>query len=203
MNSSSQHLLILASASPRRKELLRKICIVPDIIAPMDIDETAYPHEKPSDYAIRIAEEKANAAQKEYAGNFIIAADTIVCCGRRIVQKPADANEERSHLKLLSGRKHKVITGVCVIAPDGRKLLKTVITYVTFKRLSNVEIEEYIKYGEWADKSGGYAVQGMAATFVKKVSGSFSNIVGLPQFETNAMLVGLDYKRNSFLRSGE
>ncbi|MCP4394797.1 MAG: septum formation protein Maf [Alphaproteobacteria bacterium] len=203
MSSKTASLFVLASASPRRQELLKKICIIPDVIAPMDIDENPIKGEKPREYALRVAEDKAKAAFEEYKGNFILAADTIVCCGSRIVQKPENAEEERSHLKLLSGRKHKVITGLCVISPEGKKVSRIIITDVTFKRLSLEEIEEYIKLDEWTDKSGGYAVQGMAATFVKAVSGSFSNIVGLPQYETNAVLMGLGYKRDQNIKNCE
>ncbi len=186
--------LILASASPRRLQLLEQIGIKPDIVAPMAIDETWPGGETPACHAARLANEKAEAAAKRHEGNFILAADTVVARGNRVLGKPENAAEEEAFLQLLSGARHRVITSVTVLAPGGTRGQKTVMTAVSFKRLSDDEMSWYLKSGEWKDKAGGYAIQGLAGAFVKAITGSYSNVVGLPLYETRALLAGLGYK---------
>jgi septum formation protein len=183
---------ILASASPRRRELLTQIGRVPDAIIPPDVDETPLRAERPADYARRMAEAKcaAVAALPETAGAIILAADTVVACGRRILPKTEDAQAARDCLGLLSGRRHRVLGGICLRAADGQRRTRLVTTSVTFKRLSATEIAAYIDGGEWRGKAGGYAIQGRAAVFVRAVNGSYSNVVGLSLFEAEQMLTG-------------
>lgn len=185
--------LVLASASPRRLELLRRIGVVPDAIDPPDIDETAKPGELPRALALRLAAEKARAVLARHPGAFILAADTVVACGRRVLPKAESEAEAKRCLALLSGRRHRVHTGIEVIAPDGRAVHRLVTTAVIFKRLSEVEIATYLRSGEWAGKAGGYAIQGMAGALIRTVNGSPSNVVGLPLAETAAILSGLGY----------
>jgi septum formation protein len=185
--------LVLASASPRRLDLLGQIGIIPGLIDPAHVDETPAKGELPAPHARRLADAKAVAVAPRHPGCFILAADTVVACGRRILPKAEDAATARQCLTLLSGRRHRVHGGVCVLAPDGRRSLRLVTTIVTFKRLDQGEIEAYVASGEWDGKAGGYAIQGLAARFVRDISGSYSNIVGLPLFETAAMLDGLGY----------
>jgi septum formation protein len=186
--------LILASASPRRRDLLKQIGIVPDEIVSPQVDETQRPREKPADLARRLAEAKARAVAASGRGCLVLGADTIVACGRRVLPKAAGADEARRALTLLSGRRHRVLGGICVIGADARARHRLVTTVVSFKRLEAREIEQYIASGEWRDKAGGYAVQGRAAVFVRKIIGSYSNVVGLPLFETAALLHGLGYR---------
>lgn len=186
--------LVLASASPRRLDLLRQIGIVPGSVDPAHLDETPKSGELPAPHARRLAEEKARAVVSRNPGCFILAADTVVACGRRILPKAEDAATARKCLTFLSGRRHRVHGGVCLISPDGRLRLRVVSTVVSFKRLTPAEIEFYMASGEWDGKAGGYAIQGLAARFVTSVSGSYSNIVGLPLCETAAMLDGLGYR---------
>jgi len=185
--------LILASASPRRLQLLEQIGIVPARVIPADIDETPLPNELPRAQAKRLAELKADAIAADNPDSFILAADTVVGCGRRILPKAENEAEARKCLKLLSGRRHRVYGGVCLIAPDGRRTLKVVQTAVVFKSLSEGDIKTYIASDEWRDKAGAYGIQGKAAVFVRQIVGSYSNVVGLPLFETNGMLKGLGY----------
>ena len=182
--------LILASASPRRIDLLRQIAIEPDIIEPADIDETPLKNETPTVYVKRVAEEKALAVAKRYPDSFILAADTVVACSRRILTKAETKEDALRFLTMLSGRRHRVHGGVCLLKPDGKIIIRRVSTVVTFKRLSEQEIKEYILSEEWHGKAGGYAIQGRAAAFVKKINGSYSNVVGLPLHETKNMLCG-------------
>ncbi|RAU23424.1 septum formation protein Maf [Paramagnetospirillum kuznetsovii] len=186
--------LVLASASPRRLDLLRQIGIAPKIVDPAHLDESPRAAELPAPHARRLAEEKARAVAARHPGCYILAADTVVACGRRILPKAEDAATARKCLALLSGRRHRVHGGVCLIGPDGRARLRVVSTIVSFKRLTPGEIDSYVASGEWDGKAGGYAIQGLAARFVTAVSGSYSNIVGLPLFETAAMLDGLGFK---------
>ncbi len=186
--------LVLASASPRRLDLLRQIGIVPGSVDPAHLDESPKSGELPAPHARRLAEEKARAVVSRNPGCFILAADTVVACGRRILPKAEDAATARKCLTFLSGRRHRVHGGVCLISPDGRLRLRVVSTVVSFKRLTPAEIESYMASGEWDGKAGGYAIQGLAARFVTSVSGSYSNIVGLPLCETAAMLDGLGYR---------
>jgi len=183
--------IVLASASPRRLSLLEQIKFYPDIVAPSDIDESLLKDEPATDYARRMAVQKAELAEKTYSGNIIIAADTVVACGRRILAKPENEAEARKFLELLSGRSHRVLGGVCVVDANGKKSVRVVTTKVAFKHLSAEEINTYILSKEWEGKAGGYAIQGLAGTFVKQIIGSYSNVVGLPLFETNALLHGM------------
>lgn len=187
-------LLVLASASPRRLALLRQIGIVPDRIDPAEIDETARPGEDPATHALRLAAAKARTVMPRHPGAFVLAADTVVACGRRILPKPADEASARRCLELLSGRRHRVRSGVALACPNGTLALRRVDSQVAFKRLSADEIALYLASGEWCGKSGGYAIQGRAAAFARFVSGSYSNIVGLPLFETAQLLAGRGYR---------
>ncbi|MGH7031823.1 MAG: Maf family protein, partial [Stellaceae bacterium] len=177
-------LLVLASASPRRLELLRQIGIVPDRVEPAAIDETPRRDEQPAAHALRLAEEKLRAVLPHHPGAYILAADTVVARGRRILPKPADEADARRCLELLSGGRHRVHSGIALLSPDGRLTLRRVDSRVGFKRLSNEELAAYLATGEWRGKAGGYAIQGRAAAFVGFISGSYSNVVGLPLFET-------------------
>ena len=181
--------LILGSASPRRRDLLGQIGVVPDRIAPADIDETPLKGELPRVYVERMAREK-NAA---IAGDaLILTADTVVSAGRRILGKPADATEAAQFLMLLSGRRHRVTTSVCL--RNGETLRqRTVETRVTMKRLSDHELAAYLRSGEWQGKAGGYAIQGIGAALIPKINGSYTNVVGLPLTETANLLQGMGY----------
>ena len=191
---STAPLLVLASASPRRLDLLRQIGIEPDRIDPADIDEIVQPGELPPSHAMRLAEEKARAVMPRHPGAFILAADTVVACGRRILPKPADPATARSCLELLSGRRHRVHGGIALVGPDERLILRRVDSQVAFKRLSEAEIAAYLCSDEWRGKAGGYAIQGRAAALIRWVSGSYSNVVGLPLFETAQLLAGRGYR---------
>ena len=185
--------LVLASASPRRLDLLRQIGITPDAVRPADIDETALRGETPTQLARRLAEQKAAALQgKSDAGDLILAADTVVSVGRRILPKTETEDEARHCLALLSGRGHRVQTGICLIA-GGRAVSKVVSSRVKVKALSAAEINAYLASGEWQGKAGGYAIQGRAAAFISSLVGSYSNIVGLPLYETANLLRGAGY----------
>lgn len=183
--------LVLASASPRRKDLLAQIGIVPAAIDPAAIDETPQPGETPLRYAARIAAAKARSVAQRHANAHVLGADTVVACGRRILPKAEDVAQARDCLAFLSGRRHRVIGGVCLVAPGGRSWQRLVTTIVAFKRLTPAEIDAYIASDEWRGKAGGYAIQGRAAAFVRFLSGSYSNVVGLPLFETAALLTGM------------
>lgn len=187
-NGTAAGSLVLASQSPRRRDLLAQIGVTPSAIAPADIDESPLSGEEPRMYAERLAREKAAAIAPEFPEQLILAADTVVACGRRILPKAEDEATARACLKLLSGRRHQVISGISLILPGGRQLAKTVVTTVAFKRLSPTDTERYIASGEWDGKAGGYAIQGLAATFVRFLSGSYSNVVGLPLFEVGGWL---------------
>ena len=186
--------LVLASASPRRLDLLRQIGLVPDWIDPADIDETPRPSELPPAHAMRLAEEKARAVMPRHPGAFILAADTVVACGRRILPKPLDPVTARFCLELLSGRRHRVHSGIALAGPGDRLTLRRVDSQVAFKRLSEAEITAYLCCGEWRGKAGGYAIQGRAAALIRWVRGSYTNVVGLPLFETAQLLVGRGYR---------
>jgi septum formation protein len=188
--------LVLASASPRRLELLRQVGIVPDVIDPANLDETPRKGELPAAHAIRLAEEKARAVIPRHPGAFILAADTVVACGRRILPKTEDEASARFCLDLLSGRRHRVHGGIALASPDGRIVLRRVDSQVAFKRLSEPEIAAYLRSGEWCGKAGGYAIQGQAAVLVRWLCGSYSNVVGLPIFETAQLLAGRGYRPN-------
>ena len=171
--------LILASASPRRRALLAQIGIAPDRIVPPQIDETPRPRELAPALVLRLAGEKARAVAADNPGAAVLAADTVVACGRRILPKAEDEATAKRCLELLSGRRHRVYGGICVIAPDGAARLRRVLTAVTFKRLPEAEIRLYLASGEWHGKAGGYAIQGLAGRFVTSIVGSYGNVVGL------------------------
>ena len=178
--------LILGSSSPRRLELLSQLRIKPDLIKSPDINEASKKLELPRDYCIRMAKEKANAIDVEY-DDVLLTADTIVCVGRRILGKPSNEDQVREFLKILSGRRHKVITSVAVKYQD-KLLERCVISTVKMKNISNSELDAYVSLEDWKDKAGGYGLQGYAAVFVTWIQGSFSSIIGLPLAETSALL---------------
>lgn len=190
MPDTARPALLLASASPRRRDLLAQIGVVPDRIVPMDIDETPLPRELPRAHAARLAEAKARAAFEAHPGHAVLGADTVVGVGRRILPKTEDEAAARACLDLLSGRRHRVFGGVCLIAPDGTVRRRLVETTVAFKRLSAEELAGYLTSGEWRGKAGGYAIQGRAAALVRQLNGSYSNVVGLPLYETAQLLRG-------------
>ncbi len=184
--------LILASASPRRKQLLGQIGIVPDAVSPADIDETPIPGEPPRAYAERLGLEKAQAVHK--AGQYTLAGDTVVALGRRILPKAETDAEVQACLDRVSGRAHHVITSVCVMAPDGRIAQRLSDTRVIVKRLTADEIAAYIACQEGVGKAGGYAIQGRFGAHIKQISGSYTGVMGLPVFETAQLLTGLGYR---------
>ncbi len=186
--------LVLASASPRRLELLRQIGIAPDRIDPADIDETPTKGELPAAHVVRLAQEKARTVAPRHPGAFILAADPVVACGRRILPKAEDAATARACLALLSGRRHRVWGGIAVIEPAGAIAIRRVVSQVAFKRLSEAEIAAYLQSEEWHGKAGGYAIQGRAAALIPWISGSYTNVVGLPLFETAQLLAGRGYR---------
>jgi septum formation protein len=188
--------LVLASASPRRLMLLSQVGVEPDALRPASIDESARRGEMPRAYAARLARMKAETARdqiandKDIASAYVLAADTVVAVGRRILMKPSNIEEAANCLQLLSGRAHRVLTSVCLITPDDHVRHKIVDTRVRFKHLSREEIEAYIASREWRGKAGGYAIQGLAGCFVQKIVGSYTSVVGLPLTEVVALLVG-------------
>jgi septum formation protein len=192
--------LILASGSPRRLDLLAQAGITPDKLMPMDLDETPRRAEHPRSLARRLAQDKAEAAfqavktDPAWAGSYILAADTVVAVGRRILGKPEYLEEASAALHLLSGRSHWVYTGICVITPQSTTRIKVIETKVRFKRLSGIELKSYLASGEWRGKAGGYGIQGFAGTFIQKLSGSYTAVVGLPLFETVQLLTGEGYE---------
>ena len=192
--------LVLASGSPRRIELLQQAGIEPDHIFPSDIDEKPQKAEHPRSLAKRLARDKAAKAlealksEPDLAGSYVLAADTVVCVGRRILPKAEVTEEAGNCLGLLSGRSHRVYTGICLVTPSGKFRQKLVESRVRFKRLSREDIESYIASGEWRGKAGGYAIQGLAGTFVVKLVGSYTNVVGLPLYETTSLLAGEGFR---------
>ena len=184
--------LVLASSSPRRRDLLNQIGIMPNRIASPDIDETPHKGEIARVYALRMALEKAHAVERA-AGEIIIAGDTTVAVGRRILPQAADADMQRGFLKLLSGRRHHVLSAVCVIDADGKARSRLSDNIVRFKRLSDAEMDAYIASGEGIGKAGGYAIQGRAEALIDWMAGSFSGVVGLPLYETRALLRSAGY----------
>lgn len=177
--------LTLASASPRRRELIARLGIAPDAVAPADIDETPLTNEVPREYAVRMAREKALATK---ADGFVLAGDTVVALGRRILPKADDETTARRCLELMSGRRHKVHSAIALRAPDGSLRERLSETSVRFKRLSEDEVRAYLASGEWQGKAGGYAIQGAAEGLIAWIEGSHSGVVGLPLFETRALL---------------
>jgi septum formation protein len=185
--------LILASASPRRLDLLARIGVVPDEIIPADIDESIPKGELPRAHALRLASEKAEAVAERHPQALVLAADTVVAVGRRILPKVEDEVTLRACMKLLSGRRHRVLTGVALAAPGQPLRTRVVETMIAMKRLSDEEIDFYAGHGEWRGKAGGYALQGYGEVYVRYISGSYSNVVGLPLAETRNLLKGAGY----------
>ncbi len=194
--------LVLASASPRRLELLGQIGLIPGLVEPADIDETPRPKELPAalalrlarDKALRLARDKASAVAARHPGAWVLGADTVVACGRRVLAKAGDASEARRCLTLLSGRRHRVHGGVSIVDPAGVQRARRITTTVSFKRLTTGEIDRYIASDEWRSKAGGYAIQGFAGAFITSVNGSYFNVVGLPLYETLSLLRGSGYR---------
>jgi septum formation protein len=173
---------------------LAQIALVPHHVVPADIDEAARAREKPRVYAARMASAKAAIVRESHPNSFVLAADTVVACGRRILPKAETVAEAAFCLDLLSGRRHQVFGAVCLIAPDGRRIERLVTTAVTFKRLERSETEFYLASGEWRGKAGAYAIQGLAGAYVRALNGSYTNVVGLPLSETYAMLAGFGFR---------
>ncbi len=196
---TSRPKLVLASGSPRRLQLLQQAGIEPDLLSPVNADETPQKGEVPRSLAKRLAREKAALAMEnarrspELQDSFILAADTVVALGRRILPKAEMLDQASQCLRLLSGRSHRVYTGVTLVTPKGLMRHRLVETRLRFKRLSRDEMEAYLASGEWRGKAGGYAIQGLAGTFVVKLIGSYSNVVGLPLYETVSLLTGEGY----------
>lgn len=192
--------LVLASGSPRRIEILQQAGIEPDRIFPVNVDETPLRAEHPRSLAKRLSREKADKAsealKQEMEGSepYVLAADTVVAVGRRIMPKTELLDEASNSLRLLSGRSHRVYTGVCLVTPGGKVRQRLVETRVRFKRLSREELESYLASGEWRGKAGGYAIQGLAGSFVIKLVGSYTCVVGLPLYETVGLLSGEGFK---------
>lgn len=184
--------LVLASASPRRRDLLAQIGLKPEIVA-AEIDETPHPRELPADHVRRLARAKAESVAPAHSGAIVLAADTAVACGRRLLPKAETEAQARACLRLLSGRRHRVYGGICVVEPDGRVAERLVITSVSFRRLAAADLERYIAGGEWQGKAGGYAIQGSAAAFVRGLNGSYTNVVGLDLYTSAALLRGLGF----------
>jgi len=185
--------LILASASPRRLDLLARIGVTPDAVAPADIDESVVKGELPRVHAERLAREKALAVAAQHPDALVLGADTVVAVGRRILPKAELLDEASQCLRLLSGRNHRVHTAVCLVTPSGSFRQRLVETKVRFKRLNEEDIESYLASGEWRGKAGAYAAQGNAGSFVVKTVGSYSNAVDLPLYETTSLLLGEGY----------
>jgi septum formation protein len=184
--------LLLASGSPRRLELLARFGVVPNQVRPADIDETPLSAETPRELAKRLCLAKGKACQMD-DHDLALTADTVVGLGRRILGKPADEAEARKFLQLLSGRAHRVWTGVALTLADGTQIHRVVGTRLQFKRLTAQEIETYLASGDWQGKAGGYGIQGMAEIFVRGLNGSYSNVMGLPMYETCQLLTGVGY----------
>jgi len=190
MPDSPTTTLILASASPRRRDLLAQIGLHPVVVA-ADIDEEPLSRELPAPHVQRLARAKAERVAASHRGSVVLAADTAVACGRRLLPKTEKEQEARDCLALLSGRRHRVYGGICVIAPDGRIAERLVMTAVVFRRFTDADIERYIASGEWKGKAGGYAIQGSAAAFVRSLNGSYTNVVGLDLYAAASLLRGV------------
>jgi septum formation protein len=187
--------LVLASESPRRRDLLAAIGLSPDLIVPSDIDETPLKDELPRRLAARLSAAKAEAVAATHPDDYVLAADTVVSVGRRILPKAADADEVARCLKLLSGRAHRVVTGVSVRGPGGRRGDRVVETRLKMRRLTEADIRAYADSGEGVGKAGGYGIQGRAGAFILSLSGSWPAVVGLPLHETETLLKGLGWRR--------
>jgi len=199
MKAASRPMLVLASGSPRRLALLEQAGIVPDALQPVNLDETPKSRELPRVLAKRLSAQKAQAARKVVEKDpalkdaLVLAADTVVAQGRRIVPKPERLEEAADGLRLLSGRAHRVYTAITLLGPKGKPREKVVECRVRFKKLSRDEMESYLASGEWRDKAGGYAIQGLAGAFVVKLIGSYTGVVGLPLYETSNLLISAGY----------
>ena len=187
--------LVLGSASPRRLQLLAQVGVTPDLVDPADIDETVLKDETPRMLVKRLAVGKASAVAARHPDDFVLGADTIVAVGTRVLGKPVDETDARRMLKLLSGRNHKVLTGVAVIAPGGKTASRIVESRITFKRLTQDETDAFIASRDWDDAAGGYKIHQRAGAFVTNLQGSFPGVVGLPLYETLALLTGLGWNR--------
>ena len=185
--------LILASASPRRLDLLARIGVTPDAVIAADIDESVPRGELPRQHALRLAREKADAVARQQPDALVLAADTVVAVGRRILPKVEDEATLRACMKLLSGRRHRVLTGVALAVPGNGIRERLVETTIAMKRLSDEEIDHYAGHGEWRGKAGGYALQGYGEVYVRHIGGSYSNVVGLPLVETRMLLKSAGY----------
>ena len=185
--------LVLASRSPRRSDLLKQIGLENFLSDAADIDETIRKLEAPKKYAARVALEKAETARHRHPRCIVLAADTVVTCGTRILDKPTSKIQAEKCLRRLSGRSHKVLGAFVVIGANNQYVKRLVISSVTFKRLDEQEISNYLASGEWNGKAGGYAIQGRGAAFIKKIQGSYSNVVGLPIYEVYNALRGLGF----------
>jgi septum formation protein len=185
--------LVLASASPRRLQLLERIGVVPDLVCPADVDESVRKGELPRPHAVRLAREKALAVAANQPGTLVLGADTVVAVGRRILPKAEDEATLRACMALLSGRRHRVLTAVALVLPDGGLRERVGETTIAMKRLSAEEIDFYARHGEWRGKAGGYALQGYGEVYVRFLAGSHSNVVGLPLAETRQMLKAAGY----------
>ncbi|WP_294640082.1 Maf-like protein [uncultured Aureimonas sp.] len=196
MPATPHSALVLASGSPRRLELLQQVGIEPARLLATAIDETPERSEHPRSLAKRLSKAKALkayeaiAARGETRDTFVLGADTVVSLGRQVVPKAEIADDAVTNLRILSGRSHRVFTGVCVVTPGGKARQRLVETRIRFKRLSRDDIERYVESGEWQGKAGGYAIQGLAGAFVVRLVGSYSNVVGLPLYETLSLLTG-------------
>ena len=182
--------LILASASPRRLQLLEQIGVKPSLVEMPTVDEVPFKSEKPSEFAKRMAFLKASQIFNLNRNKYILAADTVVAIGRKIIPKPETEEHVRKSISLLGGRNHRVYGGICLMKPGGEVLLRMVETRVFMRRLSNDELSDYVAYGDWRGKAGSYAIQGRAAQYIKKISGSYSNVVGLDLYMTSRLLKG-------------
>ncbi len=190
--------LVLASASPRRQELLAQISIFPDKIEPADIDETPHSGERPRLYVKRMAVEKAQSVARRYPRDIVLAADTVVALGRRILGKPENRHQAEKYLRLLSGRRHQVLTAIALVSPEkGRMSSRVQVSTVRFQHLGDDAIARYLETMEWQGKAGGYAIQGQAARYIDFISGSYSSIVGLPLAQCARLLEGAGYNSAS------
>ena len=187
--------LVLASASPRRLDLLARLGVVPDAIDPAELDETPRKAEEPLPYARRLAAEKAKLVAARHPGALVLGADTVVAVGRRILPKAEDVDTARDCLTLLSGRRHRVHSAITLIDGEGRARHRSSTSILAFKRLSPQELDAYLASGEWQGKAGGYAIQGFAESLVRSLTGSHSGVMGLPLFETRALLEAAGWRR--------
>lgn len=193
MSASAPAPLVLGSASPRRLDLLRQAGIEPTLVDPADIDETPQTDETPRRLAARLSAQKAAAVATRHPESFVLGADTLVAVGRRILGKPQGEPEARAMISLLSGRSHRVLTGVSVVAPGGRSASRVVETRIAFKRLTPQEVDAFIASRQWEDAAGGYKIHQRAGAFVTDLQGSFTGVVGLPLYESLALLRGLGW----------